>query len=916
MPNQKLMPFTAWSRDHVFKMLQIHANDLGDAFAIDASQFHILTMGATGSRNASTAAFDDVFDTSSTHLVDAYEVLIGLAMLSRMELADKLNFAFGLFDYNGSAMLSIDEVTVLMRTFVGVCAKMDSEGKVAMQPTPVFEELSSRAFTYAGKEGDEAELTKVELDAFCNSSSIIREFLDFTNQGVARVEMREGAASWADLTFQGAGALYADPSKPPLGALPGPQVKWRRLARLAKGDQVCLISDGGGSGTVLQGAFADRWLLNAVVLVCSRPALVQQLFLCTGQEDKGRYCARLSYAGSWVNVYVDDRMPCSGTGAPLCSRSGNPAEVWISVLEKACAKMHGSYEALASTGPMAGDTHAATVRRLTRTTADGLIDLTGGHVETIDLDAMVSGKELDVEVEAAVKADGDGEVRHGDTKKAKKGLLGFGRRKKADEGDQMDEDEEKVDVAESSAESACAARCNALWANLATWARRDLLGCCRVARPRPHGAKGLGLDAPHVASAHGVLRDHAYTVEDAVEVRGRRFVRLRTRWAGRGGGPCIGAWRGAWGEGSAEWEAEEGTDERDIADVLTNSNAPVNTEAKTATATDAAELDTSAVADAGAEAKATTRASTIARNKRRTTKKQLEEERKALIAAAKEAKEKEAISSRTFWMSWDDWLHTFNVLYRCRVFAFDAQHTVHRIESRFPSVGGGCVRFDTWRSNPQIALHIERKTELAVTLYQEDRMHAAESENVGATNASAAVASGAGVSTQAYTRALGFFIARYDWGSAGSPAFLPHVHEDDVVAVTSKMKCMRTACQMVTLSPGKYMLVPMSFEPDQPGQYWVRVDADSDIALVSSHDTPFVEPEGSFDASALDSLRHSFVKVSAGEATEQKVVPEGAAERSLAFVHGLTEDLASLARVMEAKKKRLGARVALLEAAD
>ena len=81
VPNQKLMPFTAWSRDHVFKMLQIHANDLGDAFAIDASQFHILTMGATGSRNASTAAFDDVFDTSSTHLVDAYEVLIGLAML-------------------------------------------------------------------------------------------------------------------------------------------------------------------------------------------------------------------------------------------------------------------------------------------------------------------------------------------------------------------------------------------------------------------------------------------------------------------------------------------------------------------------------------------------------------------------------------------------------------------------------------------------------------------------------------------------------------------------------------------------------------------------------------------------------------------------------------------------------------------
>ena len=36
VPNQKLMPFTAWSKDHVGKMLQIHANDLGDAFAAGA----------------------------------------------------------------------------------------------------------------------------------------------------------------------------------------------------------------------------------------------------------------------------------------------------------------------------------------------------------------------------------------------------------------------------------------------------------------------------------------------------------------------------------------------------------------------------------------------------------------------------------------------------------------------------------------------------------------------------------------------------------------------------------------------------------------------------------------------------------------------------------------------------------------
>ena len=69
-------------------------------------------------------------------------------------------------------------------------------------------------------------------------------------------------------------------------------------------------------------------------------------------------------------------------------------------------------------------------------------------------------------------------------------------------------------------------------------------------------------------------------------------------------------------------------------------------------------------------------------------------------------------------------------------------------------------------------------------------------------------------------------------------------------------------------------------------------------------------------SNSFNSVVSVFVKVPAGEATEQNVVPEGAAERSLAALHGLTEDLASLARAMEAKKKRLGARVALLESAD
>jgi hypothetical protein len=67
-------------------------------------------------------------------------------------------------------------------------------------------------------------------------------------------------------------------------------------------------------------------------------------------------------------VVVDDWIPCESPGKPAFATSKKQNELWVSILEKAYAKLHGSYEAL----------EGGLVQ-------DALVDLTGGAGEEIDM---------------------------------------------------------------------------------------------------------------------------------------------------------------------------------------------------------------------------------------------------------------------------------------------------------------------------------------------------------------------------------------------------------------------------------------------------------------------------------------------------------------------------------------------------
>jgi hypothetical protein len=69
----------------------------------------------------------------------------------------------------------------------------------------------------------------------------------------------------------------------------------------------------------------------------------------TFQSSSG-YCRAFAFkffiAGEWREVVIDDRLPTQQGQLLLFLTSGDPNEFWPSLLEKAFAKVHGSYDSL------------------------------------------------------------------------------------------------------------------------------------------------------------------------------------------------------------------------------------------------------------------------------------------------------------------------------------------------------------------------------------------------------------------------------------------------------------------------------------------------------------------------------------------------------------------------------------------
>ncbi|CAF3749085.1 unnamed protein product [Rotaria socialis] len=174
---------------------------------------------------------------------------------------------------------------------------------------------------------------------------------------------------------------FVDDQFPPIArsigyidALKNYPLQWLRISEISPSSQSDLrlkwsVYSSPKPSDIQQGTLGDCWLMAALALITERPQMLEHILLIKKINNQGVYLVRICHNGLWKTVIVDDCFPCTQYNQ-LAFTQAHRRQLYVPLIEKACAKLFGSYADLIS-----GQTE------------EGLQLLTGAPCDHIDLNS-------------------------------------------------------------------------------------------------------------------------------------------------------------------------------------------------------------------------------------------------------------------------------------------------------------------------------------------------------------------------------------------------------------------------------------------------------------------------------------------------------------------------------------------------
>ncbi len=121
-------------------------------------------------------------------------------------------------------------------------------------------------------------------------------------------------------------------------------INWARAENIFNSQNYQVFYDGIINDDIIQGTLGDCYFLSAIGALCKFPKLVEKLFYIKEKCVEHCYGCYFRIGGVWKLILIDDYFPCYGRyGLNFAFSYTNGNEIWVVLIEKAWAKLNGSY---------------------------------------------------------------------------------------------------------------------------------------------------------------------------------------------------------------------------------------------------------------------------------------------------------------------------------------------------------------------------------------------------------------------------------------------------------------------------------------------------------------------------------------------------------------------------------------------